>query len=217
MLSDMQSSPSVDQAMLFITTTSVFNAVAYTGGPYPLGYLGLGSVSIGYSGLGDLFVFLYFGLVATLTVPYISLRLNGDTQPAIHILLTHKLMQVSWIVAFPIGFLATAIIVVNNLRDRVTDVSAKKLTMAVRFGETFTRREYLFFVFSAYAMVPYFAWEYGWTWLFPLLSLRAAIPQLVAVAFGGKDGGELNAHVGGTARVQLLFCILLVVGIKMSA
>ena len=60
--------------MTFVTITSVFNALAYTGGPFPLGYVGLGNVSIGYSGLGDVFVFAYFGLVATLAPYYLALE-----------------------------------------------------------------------------------------------------------------------------------------------
>jgi 1,4-dihydroxy-2-naphthoate octaprenyltransferase len=57
--------------MEFIVITSIYNVVAYTGGLWPLGYIRLGNFSIGYSGLGDIFVFLYFGLVATLTLPFV--------------------------------------------------------------------------------------------------------------------------------------------------
>ncbi|EED88857.1 predicted protein, partial [Thalassiosira pseudonana CCMP1335] len=112
-----------DPIMIFIVLSSIFNAVAYTGGPFPLGYIGLGNLSIGYSGLGDLFVFLYFGVVATVGVPYLYLSKIGC-----------------------LGFLATAIIVVNNLRDRHTDIHAGKRTMAVQFGGRFARVEYLLFV-----------------------------------------------------------------------
>ena len=116
-------------SMVFVVLTSEFNAVAYTGGPYPLGYIHpkLGEFSLGYLGLGDLFVLLYFGYVAVCGTYFLQ-----------HLTLTDHVL---W-VATPVGFLATAIIVVNNLRDRKTDVKANKLTMAVRFGARFARIEY---------------------------------------------------------------------------
>ena len=206
-----------DGPSLFIVASSVFNAVAYTGGPYPLGYVGLGSVSIGYSGLGDIFVFLYFGLVATLGVPYLYLRSHGNAESPLLLLLGNDLFRRSFHASLPIANLATAIIVVNNLRDRKTDVEAQKLTTAVRFGETFARSEYAFLVLSSYAFLFVLAkLTYENAWILPLLSLPVAMPQLEAVALGGKDGAALNEHVGGTARLQLLFCLLLVLGIILS-
>ena len=196
-----------DLVIILIVTSSVFNAVAYTGGPYPLGYIGLGDISIGYSGLGDLFVFLYFGLVATMTVPYMYTTIKGSNS---------SLLKISFLVAIPIASLATAIIVVNNLRDRVTDVNAGKNTLAVRFGESFARREYAILVLSSYLILIPMAWIHGVTWLCPIFSFPLAIKELKAVAFGGKDGSALNAHVGGTARVQLIFCLCLAFGIKSS-
>lgn len=206
-----------DGPSLFIVASSVFNAVAYTGGPYPLGYVGLGSVSIGYSGLGDIFVFLYFGLVATLGVPYLYLRSHGNAESPLLLLLDNDLFRRSFHASLPIANLATAIIVVNNLRDRKTDVEARKLTTAVRFGETFARSEYALLVLSSYAFLFVLAKStYEDAWILPLLSLPVAMPQLEAVALGGKDGAALNEHVGGTARLQLLYCLLLVLGINLS-
>merc|ERR1740130_2288742 len=123
--------------MVWVVVTSEFNAVAYTGGPYPLGYIHpkLGEFSLGYLGLGDLFVLLYFGFVAVCGTYYLQLL----SCP----------LHVVW-AAVPVGFLATAIIVVNNLRDRKTDVKAQKLTMAVRFGATFARVEYTLLVALSY-------------------------------------------------------------------
>mmetsp|Transcript_15062 Transcript_15062/g.30363 ORF Transcript_15062/g.30363 Transcript_15062/m.30363 type:complete len:439 (-) Transcript_15062:927-2243(-) len=206
----------LDKATLFIVATSVFNAVAYTGGPYPLGYIGLGSISIGYSGLGDIFVFLYFGLVATLGVPYLYLRSCGNTESAFLLLLDNELFRRALHAAIPVGNLATAIIVVNNLRDRKTDIGANKRTLAVRFGEWFARIEYAVLVLSSYAFLFALAKSYEDAMILPLLSLPVAMPQLDAVAFGDKDGSALNDHVGGTARLQLLFCLLLVLGIQLS-
>ena len=206
----------LDKATLFIVASSVFNAVAYTGGPYPLGYIGLGSISIGYSGLGDIFVFLYFGLVATLGVPYLYLRSCGNTESPFLLLLDNELFRRAFHAAIPVGNLATAIIVVNNLRDRKTDIGANKRTLAVRFGEWFARIEYAVLVLSSYAFLFALAKSYEDAMILPLLSLPVAMPQLEAVAFGDKDGSALNDHVGGTARLQLLFCLLLVLGIQLS-
>jgi len=117
--------------MALVVVTSIFNAVAYTGGHYPLGLIHprLGDFSIGYLGLGDIFVLAYFGYVAVCGTYYLC------SMPAL-VLPPH----VVW-AATPTGLLATAIIVVNNLRDRKTDVKAHKMTLAVRFGATFARCE----------------------------------------------------------------------------
>lgn len=217
--------------MIFVVMSSLFNAVAYTGGPFPLGYIhpSLGNISIGYSGLGDLFVFLYFGIVATMGVPYLYLTKvecldaidafydhHGGDSTAIQLLQVQSLRQ-TFVPSIPIGFLATAIIVVNNLRDRHTDINAGKKTVAVRFGETFARAEYFFLVVFSYGFCLYLALlENEFLALLPLLSIPAAMTQLKAVAFGGKDGQDLNDHVGGTAKVQMVYCILLSIGLTLS-
>jgi 1,4-dihydroxy-2-naphthoate octaprenyltransferase len=217
--------------MIFVVSSSLFNAVAYTGGPFPLGYIhpSLGNISIGYSGLGDLFVFLYFGIVATMGVPYLYLT-KVECLDVIDAFFDHhrgdstakKLLQVqslrqTLIPSIPIGFLATAIIVVNNLRDRHTDIYAGKKTVAVRFGETFARAEYFLLVALSYGFCLYLALlENAFLALLPLLSLPMAITQLKAVALGGKDGQDLNDHVGGTAKVQMVYCILLSIGLTLS-
>ncbi|KAL7486665.1 hypothetical protein ACHAW6_012258 [Cyclotella cf. meneghiniana] len=220
-----------DPIMIFVVMSSLFNAVAYTGGPFPLGYIhpSLGNISIGYSGLGDLFVFLYFGIVATMGVPYLYLTKvecldaidafydhHGGDSTAIQLLQVQSLRQ-TFVPSIPIGFLATAIIVVNNLRDRHTDINAGKKTVAVRFGETFARAEYFFLVVFSYGFCLYLALlENEFLALLPLLSIPAAMTQLKAVAFGGKDGQDLNDHVGGTAKVQMVYCILLSIGLTLS-
>lgn len=212
-----------DPYLIFMVVSSVFNAVCYTGGPYPLGYIGLGHLSIGYSGLGDLFVFIYFGFVATCTVPYCFLCQILDS-PSVSTLnvFHHELFVTSVIVALPVSFLATAIIVVNNLRDRHTDVKVGKNTLAVRFGETFARNEYKALVQGSYIMLVPIAWRlkylYGSTeplWVyFPLLSILRAKSELKALSSKGKDGAALNEHVGGTARLQFMFCIMLVIALR---
>ena len=211
-----------DLYMVFVTLSSVFNAVCYTGGPYPLGYIGLGRWSIAYAGLGDLFVFLYFGLVATVTVPYIILSDNTMLE-----IFNHELFLISLSVALPIGFLATGIIVVNNLRDRKTDELVGKNTLAVKFGETFSRIEYQILIYGSYIMLLPLSrikalnrsgLDFNLAMCLPLLSFFVARDALSVMGFGvgRKDGADLNPYVGGTAKIQLVWCVLFVIGLKLS-
>ena len=95
----------------WIPSSSILAAIAYTGGPYPLGY----------HGLGDIAVFVFFGLVAVVGTTWVQ---------------TGAMPALAWICAVPVGTMATAILVVNNVRDRETDAVAGKRTLAVRFGLT---------------------------------------------------------------------------------
>lgn len=201
-----------DPILWFIILSSIFNAFAYTGGQQPLGYIGLGEVSLAYSGLADIFCFLYFGFVATLTIPYLHVRDSN-----LSLMDTLQKLKPCIYMACPVGFLATAIIVVNNTRDRYTDVLAHKRTLAVRFGGTFCRAEYMVLILSSYVMITfesYFVRASLWH-LVPLLSLPLAIPQLQDMRL--KEGSDLNPHVGGTARLQLVFCALLSLGLRLGA
>jgi 1,4-dihydroxy-2-naphthoate octaprenyltransferase len=185
----------------FLILSSVFNAFAYTGGPYPLGYLGLGDeVSIAYSGYGDIFVFIYFGLVATWMLPF----LMYDELPISVIM--HGVQ---------VGLLAINVLVVNNLRDRRTDVSAGKYTTAVRFGRRFSLAEYCFCNFVAYLLVLVDAYHsQSLLRLAPLLSLVMVREETKAVF--SKEGRFLNPHVGGAAKVQFVFCVLLSFSVMLS-
>ena len=122
-------------------------------------------------------------------------------------------MKGSLLVSVPIGFLATAIIVVNNLRDRLTDVHAGKRTMAVRFGEKFTRMQYVALVLGAYLMIIPVSHlvkdsNSNLLWIF-VITVPMVARELRAVGFGGKDGAALNDHVGSTARLQAVYCAIL--------
>jgi 1,4-dihydroxy-2-naphthoate polyprenyltransferase len=188
----------------FVVLSSVFNAFAYTAGPFPLGYIGLSKCSIAYAGLGDVFVFLYFGLVATYMVPYLLhlVEFGGgvsDENDSILIL----------IYGIQVGLLATNIIVVNNLRDRHTDVLVGKRTTSVRFGKTFSLTQYGLCNILTYLLVvvAFVLSGFQAIQLLPLLSMVVAFKESRAVFT--KSGKDLNEHVGGTAKVQLLFCILL--------
>ena len=175
-----------------IGVTAILAAVAYTGGPFPLGY----------HGLGELFVFLFFGLAAvcgTYAVQAGSVR------------------AVAWWAAAPLGALATAIIVVNNLRDIATDRAAGKRTLAVRVGERGTRVEYCALLVVAY-LVPPLMWVAGvaspWA-LLALGSLPLALP--LARRLMGERGRALNGVLAGTARLELVYGLLLALGLALGA
>ena len=174
--------------IVVLGVASIAAGVAYTSGPLPLGYVGL----------GDLFVLLFFGYGAVCGTYFVQ----ADTIS----------VAATW-VAFPIGALATAILVVNNLRDRDTDRVAGKRTLAVRFGARFARAEYAALVGGAYLSVIS-AWllDVGHRgWLLPWLSLPLAVREIRAVL--SQDGAALNPHLGGTARLELLFGMLLAGGV----
>lgn len=202
--------------MVFIVVTSIFNAFAYTGGPWPLGYIGLPNFSLGYSGLGDLFVFLYFGLVATLVPPFLHVACNTLPDSIVDDRL-YDLLRIFAPYGIQVAVLATNIIVVNNLRDRHTDVFANKRTLAVRFGAAFCRVEYAINLMVAYGLVLLTidgtsSFASSAIDLLPLLSLPLAWKEWKAIS--QKEGAALNKHVGGAARLQLLFCVLLSISIR---
>lgn len=167
---------------------SVLSGYAYTGGPFPLGY----------NGLGDLFVFVFFGLVAVGGTYYVQAL---GLSPAV------------WPPAVAVGALGTAILVTNNLRDIPTDVKVGKRTLAVRFGATAARVEYSVLLAVAFACpVVTVLSHQGSVWaLLALLAAPAAIPPLRRVLT--QTGGALNPALGGTARLQLLFGVLYAVGL----
>jgi 1,4-dihydroxy-2-naphthoate octaprenyltransferase len=186
----------------FVICSSIFNAFAYTAGPYPLGYIGLEKWSIAYSGLGDVFVLLYFGYVATLTLPYLS-HCQGE----------HVDWEESFLYATAVGGLATNILVVNNLRDRLTDVHANKRTTSVRFGRQFSLIEYLLCLLVAMLGVVLVAFKRQsfspWR-LLPLLVIPWAVKETQSILV--KEGEHLNPHVGGAAKIEFCVCLLIALG-----
>jgi 1,4-dihydroxy-2-naphthoate octaprenyltransferase len=173
--------------LLLLGLASVASGYLYTGGRRPLAYLGL----------GDLFVLLFFGVVAVSGSYYAQ---AGSLEPAV---LASSLA---------VGSLATAILVVNNLRDRAGDARARKATLVVRFGERFGRLEYATLVIFAYAMVlAVYAIERDAGWLLPLVSLPIAARQIARMR--RLDGAALNPELGATARLGLIFSALLSLGV----
>ena len=165
---------------------SLIAAVAYTGGPWPLAY----------HGLGDVFVFVFFGVVAV----------NGTV-----FLQTGSVTSLSLLVSLPVASLATAILVVNNLRDIATDARAGKRTLAVRIGERATRLQYLALVMAPFVVVPILAGAIGTSVLVALAALPFAVRE--GRALWQRSGAALNASLAGTAKLHVIFGVLLAVGL----
>lgn len=178
--------------ILVVGLLAMLSALAYTGGPWPYGY----------HGLGEPFVFVFFGLVAVAGSTYLQ---------------TDRFEPLALVAAVPMGALITAILVVNNLRDIPTDRRAGKRTLAVRLGRRATVAEYVLLLGSAY-LVPVALVVAGWTSiavLLPLVSVPLAVPLLRSVRDGG-DPRRLNPALRGTARLSLAFAILFAIGLAIG-
>ncbi|MCB9654954.1 MAG: 1,4-dihydroxy-2-naphthoate polyprenyltransferase [Deltaproteobacteria bacterium] len=176
--------------VILIGVVSIAMGIAYTAGPYPLAYVGL----------GDIFVFVFFGGVAVAGSVYVQM---GEV-PALAL----------W-ASVPVGALSTAILAVNNLRDRETDARARKLTLAVRFGSTFAKTEYVALVVLAYA-VPVGLVAVGQLSLFGLLPFLSA-PLAVR---GVRDvltlkGRPLNETLARTGQLLLAYGSLFSIGVNL--
>jgi 1,4-dihydroxy-2-naphthoate polyprenyltransferase len=164
-------------------------AVAYTGGPVPLGY----------HGMGDLLVLLFFGFAAVCGTAFVQL---GRVPP-----------EAVW-ASIPVGALATAILVVNNLRDRAGDAACGKRTLAVRLGARAARLEYALLVATAYAVPAAAAALRGDPSLaLPLLTIPWGLQLVRAVCL--RDGRALNPLLPSTARLLLLTSLLWAAGIAL--
>jgi 1,4-dihydroxy-2-naphthoate octaprenyltransferase len=169
---------------------SIAAAYLYTGGPKPYGYLGL----------GDLSVFVFFGFGAVAGTYYVQ---------------AHAVSSLSLWASVPVGALATAILVVNNLRDIETDRRANKLTLAVRLGDAATRRYYALLLGAAYAVpasLVVAGLVDGWA-LLPWLSLPLAVR--LARRMRSERGLSLNGCLVQTARLEVVFGVLFAVGLAL--
>jgi 1,4-dihydroxy-2-naphthoate polyprenyltransferase len=180
--------------ILAIGAASILAGVLYTGGPRPYGY----------EGLGEVFVFLFFG-VAAVTGTYFAQREEWAWE--------------SFALAVPVGLLATAILMVNNVRDLETDRRAGKRTLAVRLGRARARTLYAITVYVAFLTTP-IAWLAGGegltAWLLlPWLALPVAAP-VVRTVRNRVDGPSLNQALAKTGMLQLVFCVLLSAGLLAS-
>jgi 1,4-dihydroxy-2-naphthoate octaprenyltransferase len=178
--------------VLVIGVLSIASAIAYTGGPFP----------VGYHGLGDLFVFIFFGPVAVCGTYYVQANAWSAT---------------AWWASLPMGLLTVAILVVNNLRDIETDRASDKMTLAVYLGVRGTQVEYLLLLGLAY-LAPLLMWLSGVTKptvLSAWLSLPLTIP-LVRLTLREK-GRVLNQALAGTARLDLVYGLLFSIGLILGA
>jgi 1,4-dihydroxy-2-naphthoate octaprenyltransferase len=173
--------------ILVLGVAAIFSAIAYTGGPYPLGY----------HGWGDLFVFIFFGLGATVGTFYVQ---TGTVVPYV------------WWMAAAMGSLTVSILVVNNLRDIENDRIVGKRTLAVRFGIRGAHLEYFLMMIFAYS-VPLITWVTGLasSWgLMTWLSIPLAIRWSLFITH--RSGKALNNALAGTGQNELIYAILFALG-----
>ncbi|MAT59302.1 MAG: 1,4-dihydroxy-2-naphthoate polyprenyltransferase [Ignavibacteriae bacterium] len=174
--------------ILVIGILSIISGIAYTAGPYPLAY----------NGLGDIFVFIFFGVIGTVCTFYIQ---------------AHYVDPLIFWASIPVGALITNILVVNNFRDIDQDRAASKITLAVKFGKNFAVGQYIFLVLISYAvpLIAFFIYGKEWFILLPLISLPLAV-RLVKMLFTLK-GTQLNKTLELTAKFSAIFGLLFAIGI----
>ena len=176
--------------LLAVGAASIAAGWFYTGGSRPYGYIGLGEV----------FVFVFFGVVATVGSTYVQVE---------------EVTALSLLVSVPVGLLATALLVTNNLRDIPGDAVAGKQTLAVRLGDARTRTVFVGMLVAAFVLVVPAAVDR------PLAALAFGAAVLavrpVRLVRGGAAGRDLIAVLGATGKLQLAFGVLLAVGLAISA
>jgi 1,4-dihydroxy-2-naphthoate octaprenyltransferase len=178
--------------LLLIGVASIIAGVLYTGGPRPYGY----------EGLGEVFVFLFFGIAAVAGSYFAQVR------------------DFSWeslVLSAPIGLIAAAVLVVNNTRDIDTDRRANKRTLAVRLGRERSRRMYATMLLIAYpiALIPWVLGPLRAWLLLPFLTLPIAV-GVIRIVTTHSDGPSLNRALAKTGQLQLVFCVLLSAALLLS-
>jgi 1,4-dihydroxy-2-naphthoate octaprenyltransferase len=175
-------------AVVVIGLSSMVAGLAYTGGPFPLAY----------NGLGDVFVMAFFGFVAVCGTAFVQ---------ALYV------PEIAWLASIPVGALATGILVVNNVRDVDGDRRAGKKTLVVRFGRPTGIREYALLLLVSYA-IPIVLYALGWcsAWVcLPLLTLPWSLRLLQSLIHA--RGVALNQTLAGTAKLLSVFGVLFAIGI----
>ncbi len=173
--------------ILAVGLLAIISAIAYTGGPFP----------IGYHGLGEIFVFIFFGLVAVCGTYYVQAETINS--------------MALW-ASIPIGLLITAILVINNLRDIETDKKSGKKTLAVRMGKNATLIEYFLLLGFSY-IIPLILWAKGLT-SFVIMIVWLSIPMILPLVkdVTTKIGKPLNKTLADTARLGLIYAVLFSIG-----
>lgn len=178
--------------IIIVGIAAILSAIAYTGGPFPLGY----------HGLGDVFVFIFFGLASVAGTYYVQ---AGSVSPA------------AWWMAIPPGMIITAILVVNNLRDLENDRKAGKRTLAVLLGERKTKIQYVFCLVIAYLVIPLAAWMGIVPWASMLAWSSLPIAYRAARVTLTQRGRPLNAALAGTGQTALVLSLLFWAGLWIKA
>ncbi len=174
--------------ILLVGIISIVSGYAYTAGPYPLAY----------NGLGDIFVFLFFGIVATLGTYYVQAL---------------EFSQFALLASIPVGLLITNILVVNNYRDADEDKKKNKNTLVVKFGKSFSLFQYFVSILVSF-LIPlyfYFLWDASPFILLPLLTLPLAIKLQIDMT--RLIGIDLNNTLEQSAKLSIFYSILFSVGI----
>jgi 1,4-dihydroxy-2-naphthoate octaprenyltransferase len=173
--------------LIAVGAAAIAAAWGYTGGKNPYGYLGL----------GEIFVFIFFGLVATMGTYYVQVE---------------ELTLDSFLVAVPMGSLSCSILVINNIRDRALDALAGKKTLAVRVGDKIARYGFLFLIVLAF--ITPLALGSRWILLTFLATPFAAI--VVRGVLSGVSGRDLIPLLGKTGQLQLQYSLLLAIALELS-
>lgn len=178
----------VNPLLLLVGAASIAAGWFYTGGDKPYGYLGLGEV----------FVFVFFGLVATIGSAYVQ---------------TVDLSGLAVILSIPVGVFATALLVINNLRDRQGDAAVGKNTLAVKLGDSATRWLYIATMLGAFALIAVTSAATGRPWLLlGVVGLLTAVPAIRTV-WSGALGRDLIPVLEATGKTQLLAGLALTIGL----
>jgi 1,4-dihydroxy-2-naphthoate octaprenyltransferase len=179
---------SVGILILWVGLFSIFAGIIYTAGPFPLAY----------NGLGDLFVFIFFGIIGTMGTYYLH---------------TQEISTIALIVSFPVGSLITNILIVNNFRDVEEDRNSNKKTLAVILGKEITRWQYIFLIIISYltSFGLYFIFKFS-LWIFLPISTSPLSIVLVKMLFTLK-GEELNKTLELSAKFAGLYGLLLSIGL----
>ncbi|MCK5124777.1 MAG: 1,4-dihydroxy-2-naphthoate polyprenyltransferase [candidate division Zixibacteria bacterium] len=174
--------------IVIIGLASILCGVLYTAGPYALGYLGL----------GEIFVLVFYGPVALAGTYYVQ-TLNAPTEIIV--------------AGLPFGMISTAILIVNNLRDVDTDKKTGKNTLAVRFGKTFARIEYAVMIAGAGVIAPILmSMGHGGKFMYVSIAYLIFAPPAVRAVFTSNDGEQLNATLAATGKLLIIYGILFSLG-----
>jgi 1,4-dihydroxy-2-naphthoate octaprenyltransferase len=192
--------------ILIIGILSVGSGIAYTGGPYPLGY----------HGLGDVFVFVFFGLIAVTGTYYVqAAALTAGTFP---LWIPAETVSLTALVAsLPIAALSTNILVVNNVRDRDEDATTGKRTLAVRYGYTFARAEFIILTILAYSVPLWFLSHPAYTLAVGIPLVTVPIALVITHTICTETAGDvLNPTLERVGKLLAGYALLFSIGLAIE-